>query len=404
MNSRERVRAVLNHQIPDRVPNGLGGCETTSLHVLAYDNLQRMLKLDAKPCKVDSSMCIAVFEEPVIRAIEGDTILLASHKICESEFRGDIEDQWKEQTLWGRTFSVPATVDFRENADGSLTWLSKAWNNGAICTKTGYYFEHKQTTDLMADFDIPDPDKYHPNDTFDERLLRNLENAAKRLYEETDLSISLGEWITNLQVQPGGFVGLMVLMLEEPDIIRAVFDKYVEAALKQVKLLDQAVGKYVDMVSMVQDIGDNRGVTIGAELWREIYKPAYKKLFQGWRKITDMKVNFHSCGSVEEIMDDLIECGVHVLNPVQTSAANMSPALLKERYGKDIVFWGGAYDAQSVNPAASYEEVYEEVSRNVRTLAEGGNYIFSGVHNMPADIPEAHLKAMLDAYRDNRAY
>ena len=112
------------------------------------------------------------------------------------------------------------------------------------------------------------------------------------------------------------------------------------------------------MVSMVQDIGDNRGVTIGAQLWREIYKPAYMKLFRGWNEITDMKVNFHSCGSVEEIMSDLIECGIHVLNPVQTSAANMSPAHLKEKYGKDIVFWGGAYDAQLVSSDASYEDVY----------------------------------------------
>ena len=88
MNSRERVRAVLNHQIPDRVPNGLGGGETTSLHVPVYDNLQKMLGVERKSPKVNSSMCIAVFEEPVIRAVEGDTILLASNKFCKSEYRG----------------------------------------------------------------------------------------------------------------------------------------------------------------------------------------------------------------------------------------------------------------------------------------------------------------------------
>jgi len=404
MTSRERVRAVLNHQIPDWVPNGLGGCETSSLHVLTYDNLQKMMGVERKPPKIDSCMCIAIFEEPVIRAIDGDILLLASHKFCESEYRGDIEDQWKETELWGRTFSVPKSVNFQKNDDGSLTWLSHMWNGGAVCTKTSYYFEHTEFTDLMADFQVPNPDDFRPCDTFDERLLRNLENTVKRLYEETDLSLSLGEWVTNLQVQPGGFAGHMILMMEEPDVMKEILDHYVDAALKQVTLLDQAIGKYVDMASMVQDIGDNRGVTIGAPLWREIYKPAYKKLFQGWKQRTNMKINFHCCGSIEEIMGDLIECGLEVLNPVQTSAANMTPALLKERYGKDIVFWGGAYDAQSMPADAPYEYVYRTVYDNIKTFAAGGNYIFSGVHNLPAALSDTHLKALLDAYRDARMY
>ena len=87
MNSRERIRAVLNHEVPDRVPNGLGGCETTSLHVLAYDNLQRMLGVERKPPKVDSCMCIAVFEEPVIEFSYkndalGDPLLNTDHALA----------------------------------------------------------------------------------------------------------------------------------------------------------------------------------------------------------------------------------------------------------------------------------------------------------------------------------
>ncbi len=65
----ERVRAVLNHQIPDHVPNGLGGCEISGLHVLTYDHLQTMLGCERRPPKVDSSMCITVLEEPVISSI-----------------------------------------------------------------------------------------------------------------------------------------------------------------------------------------------------------------------------------------------------------------------------------------------------------------------------------------------
>lgn len=401
MNSRERVQAVLNHQLPDRVPNGLGGCETAGLHLIAYDNLQKMLGVRARPPRLNTFMTNAVFEEPVIRAMDGDIILLASPNMCKSELRGDVAEQWKEQKLWGKTFSVPVRDHFRECADGSILWES--WGN-AICPKGTFFFDYKDEGNLLAEFEVPDPDQFHPRDTIDERILRNLEREAKRLYEETDLAICLGESITDLQVAPGGMVGSMILMLEEPDIMCAFLEKSVEAGLKQIALLEQAVGKYVDILSIAHDLGDNRGVTIGPQLWREIYKPYYKKFFQGWRDLTDMKINLHSCGAVSDILGDLIECGVQLLNPVQTSAANMSAGSLKERFGKDIIFWGGGYDAQLVNVNASYDEVYQAVYNNIKILGAGGNYIFAGVHNLPANIPEHHLKAMIDAYRDARTY
>ncbi|MBQ4353787.1 MAG: hypothetical protein IJC71_02725 [Clostridia bacterium] len=402
MTSRERVRAVLHHQLPDRVPNGLGGCETEGLHIVAYDKLQNVLGLERKPPRMDTFMTNAVFEEPVIRAMDGDIILLASPNMCASELRGnDIADQWKEQKLWGRTFSVPVRERFCEREDGSIIWETRG---NAVNPAGTYFFDHAGVTDLFADFQVPDPDQFNPRDTLDDRMLRRLEDAAKRLYEETDLSICLGETICDLQIAPGGMIGSMILMKEEPDVMRALLDKCTDAALKQIALLEQAVGKYVDILSIAHDLGDNRCVTIGAPLWREIYKPYYKKLFTGWRKITDMKVNLHSCGSISAIISDLIECGMQVLNPVQTSAADMSPAFLKERFGKDIVFWGGAYDAQLIPESASYEEVYRTVYDNVKILGEDGGFIFSGVHNLPATIPESHLAAMLDAYRAARAY
>ena len=401
MTSRERVRKVLNHQLPDRVPNGLGGCETVGLHLLAYDNLQRLLGVEVKPPRLDTFMTNAVFEEPVIRAMDGDIILLASPNMCGSQLRGDVAQQWKEQKLWGKTFSVPVREHFRENSDGSTTWITRG---NAVCPEGGLYFDHKGNTDLLADFDVPDPDTYHPRDTISDEMLRHLEDQAKRLYEETDLSICLGESVTDLQVQPGGMIGAMVLMMEEPEIMQAFLEKSMEAGLKQIALLDQAVGKYVDILSIAHDFGDNRGVTIGADLWRKIYKPYYKQYFEGWKRVTDMKINLHSCGSIVSIMGDLIECGVQVVNPIQTSAADMEAASLKDRFGQNVIFWGGAYDAQQIPRSDTYEEAYRKVFQNIKTLGAGGNYIFGGVHNLPGDVPETHLKAMIDAYRDARDY
>lgn len=404
MTSRERVRAVLNHRLPDRIPNGLGGNETAGLHVAAYDKLLSVLGLPTIPPKMNTFAANALFEDPVLSTMEGDIILLASTKL----FPGNLHDDsiWHEQKLWGKTIRVHKQASFRENPDGSVSWVepTHGWNHGLLCPQGSYYFDHKTTTQLDVDFEIPDPDDYRPSGDIPDETLRLLEEVAKKLYNETPYSICMGEIGTTLQIQPGGFAGHMILMMEEPEIMKQILFNFADAAIHEIKLVNQAIGKYADMATLVQDIGDNRGVTIGTELWREIYKPAYRHLLQNWHKETDMKVMFHTCGSVESILSDLIECGVDILNPVQTSAANMSLPLLKERYGKDLIFWGGAYDAQSVPLTATYEEVYRLVSDNVRILGADGNFIFAGVHNLPATIPEHHLKAMLDAFVDHRSY
>lgn len=402
MTSRERVQRVLSHQLPDQIPNGWGGCETAGLHVLAYEKLQNLLGLPNTPPRIDTFMTNAVFEQDVIEAMGGDILLIASPRMCKAPLRRENwQSQWKEQKLWGHTFRIPVQDFFEERPDGAVIWKTAG---EVVCPKGAFFFDDGKGTDLMADFDIPDPDQFHPPMELPEEQLRDLEETAKRLYEETDLALCLGETITDLQVQPGGMIGSMILMKQEPEIMKEFLEKSLESALSQLKQLDEAVGKYVDILSIAHDFGDNRGITIGEELWREIYKPYYRELFQGWKKLTKMKINLHSCGSVHAILPDLVECGVEIYNPVQTSAAGMEPANLKKRFGKDLIFWGGGYDAQKFRPEDTYEEVYQKTQTVLDTFKAGGNYIFSGVHNLPADVPQLHLKAVLDAFRDSRAY
>ena len=87
MTSRERVRAVLEHRIPDRVPNGLGGCETAGMHIITYDKLQQLFDCEHTPPRLDTFMVNAVFEEPVIKAMQGDIILLDSPRMCTAPLR-----------------------------------------------------------------------------------------------------------------------------------------------------------------------------------------------------------------------------------------------------------------------------------------------------------------------------
>lgn len=400
MTSRERVRAVLNHEMPDRIPNGLGGCETAGMHVITYDKLQALLGLKRVPPRLDTFMTNAVFEPEVLAAMGGDILLVDSHRMCPSPLRGHWEKEWKEQELWNKTFRVPVSEQFEVHSDGSITWLT----TNTHCPAGSWFFNSGGHADLLEDFDFPSPDDYNPPLDLPESTLRRLEETARGLYEETEFSLCMGETITDLQYLPGGMVGGMVYLLEEPDEMAEILEKSVHSALSQLKLLEQAVGKYVDILSIAHDFGDNRCVTMGAPLWRRIYKPYYKKLFEGWKKISNMKINLHSCGAIHEILPDLIECGLDVYNPVQISGDGMDPSELKAKFGKDLVFWGGAYDTQLNPPTDTYGKVYSRVFETIRSLSKDSGYIMAGVHNLPPEVPEEHIQAILDAWKDCSEY
>jgi uroporphyrinogen decarboxylase len=391
---------VINHGIPDRVPNGLGGCETAGLHIVAYDRLQKMLPVSPQPPRIDTFMTNAVFEPELIDAIEGDVLLIASPHMCRAPLWGDnYHKQWKEQKLWGRTFRIPVSEQFKTRDDGGILWET----TGSVNPAGTFYFDWPGTTDLLKDFDYPVPEDFNPSDSFSDAFLRELEETAKKLYEETEYSLSLGETLTDLQYQPGGNIGRMVLLKENPELMKVYLSKAVEASLKQIALLEQAVGKYVDILNIADDIGDNRGVTIGEDLWREIYKPFYRKLFSGWHERSGIKINLHCCGSIYSILDDLLECGLDIYNPVQISARDMEPARLKEKFGRDLVFYDGDYDAQLMKGCGG-EEVYAHVKNNLTLFKQNGGHIFAGVHNLPPDMPGDHLRAFLQAWKDHRDY
>ena len=114
-------------------------------------------------------------------------------------------------------------------------------------------------------------------------------------------------------------------------------------------------------------------------------------------------MGLHSCGAIKELIPDLIEAGVQVLNPIQISAKGMDPRELKERFGKDLVFWGGGADMQgAVNAAKTPEEVYRHVREMLDIFAPGGNYIFTQVHNILDNIEPEKVIAIYQAALDYR--
>jgi uroporphyrinogen decarboxylase len=119
---------------------------------------------------------------------------------------------------------------------------------------------------------------------------------------------------------------------------------------------------------------------------RKIYKPYLKRLYDFQHSKTNAKVFHHSCGSIYDIIPDLIETGVDILNPIQRSAKNMDINKLKKEFGNELVLWGGAIDVQQVFPSASLEEIEEEAKRAIEVMAPGGGYVFVPTHNIQPDV------------------
>lgn len=398
MTSRERVNKVLNHEIPDYLPNGWGGCETAGLHVLPYNELVAALGLPPRAPRVDTFMFNAVMDEDVLLKMQGDMLMIASPRMCARPLRGTVG--WNRHELFGT--EIELTDNFSLEHTPSMSYLL---NNGvrfAQCPIGGTYYDTIPKGDMFDFEEVPDPADFHPSHDFPDEKLRELEKIARAAYESTEFSLVMGETVTDLQLTPGGMIGWYEALLNEPEITDEYLDKAAEAGIAQIKLIDQAVGKYCSMMCIAHDLGDSRGVTMGAELFRSRYKPFYKKLFDGWHRNTNMKINMHSCGAISEIIPDLVEIGLDVLNPVQISASGMEAETVRALAGDKLVLHGGAFDCIQTPPDTDPEKVYEQVRKNIGILGGNGNFLFAGVHNTAATTPRSHIEAVLRAYSDMR--
>jgi uroporphyrinogen decarboxylase len=132
-------------------------------------------------------------------------------------------------------------------------------------------------------------------------------------------------------------------------------------------------------------------------MYRDLILPRARQLYRYTRENSTVKVFLHSCGAIYDFLPDLIDAGVEVINPVQTSAAGMDPKKLKNEFGKDLVFWGGGIDTQHTLPEGNPAEVKAVVEKNCRIFMPGGGFIYNQIHNMLDTVPPENIVAMYEA-------
>jgi uroporphyrinogen decarboxylase len=110
----------------------------------------------------------------------------------------------------------------------------------------------------------------------------------------------------------------------------------------------------------------------------------------------------HSCGSISELLPDLIDIGVEIINPVQTSAGGMEPERLKKEFGRDITFWGGGCDTQQMLPYGTPQEIDRHVKERIEIFAPDGGFVFAQIHNIVSNVPPENIVAMYEAVKKYR--
>jgi uroporphyrinogen decarboxylase len=159
-----------------------------------------------------------------------------------------------------------------------------------------------------------------------------------------------------------------------------------------------ALGKYIHYTSSGDDFATQSSLFVSPEMFRSLIKPYFKERIRYTKTFTDAAYLHHSCGSVFPLIEDLIDCGVDILNPVQPKAKDMGPELLKKTYGDKMVFHGGI-DTQEILPFGTKENIEASVRGTIEILNKNGGYIFAAAHNIQEDVPPENLVAMLEAAR-----
>lgn len=400
MNSRERLETALAHREPDRIPVDLGASESSGIHGVAYNKLKAHLGLTGGRTQIyDLSQMIAKVEPEVLDRVGADAIPL----LIEPR-------QWKPWTLPdGSACEVPAGADLRRTATGDAELLADDGTVVARCPASSFYFDtcyhplEKAATSAdieaglahLRSFDWP---------SFNDEDYEDLARKAKRLYETTDRALVGNLWVHVLAAGQilRGFENFMVDLVADKALAHALMGRLVEGYEERVRRYVEAVGPYCSVIQVNDDLGTQTGLQVSLATYREMIKPYHARLWGQIKQLSGRPLLLHSCGSIYDVIPDLLEIGVDAINPVQVAAARMDSALLKREFGRDLTFWGGGCDTQSVLERGTPRQVREEVRRRCNDLAPGGGFVFCQVHNLQPRVPVENIVAMYEAVAELR--
>jgi len=240
-------------------------------------------------------------------------------------------------------------------------------------------------------YEFPKPEVFFRPDWKEKAFKTCQENRDKFLVGSLGWGLFERSW--NLR----GFENALVDAVTEPDFYAEMLDRLTELYLA---FVEYTVDLPIDGILFGDDWGDQRGVILGPDRWRQFIKPRWAKIYKAVHDAGKIAMS-HSCGSVAEIMPDIIEIGLDVLESVQPEPAGMNPYELKKRWGDKITFWGGL-GSQSTIPFGTPQEIKAEVGKLRREMGKGGGYILAPAKALQPGTPLENAIAVYEAFTEEQ--
>lgn len=412
MTSRERILAAINHQEPDYVPLDLGATPSSGISAIAYNNLKKHIGMTEGHTRTfDVVQQVVIPEDEIIDRFGVDVIDIG-------RVFNEKDEDWYDYTLadgstaqypkWFRPEKQPNGDYLVHDAEGTLIARMPV---GATFFDQTYFPYVDDYPDDYSDLDhqigkvlwsaLVHSPWDHANDPDFWKTLRE-KTLALRAKTDKALMITCGcnlfEWGTFLR----RIDNFLMDTYADPENVEELIEQLMERHLATLKNVCESVGDIVDILRFGDDLGMDTGMFMSREKYQELFKPHHTKLNEYVHTHSNMKTFLHSCGSLYPIIPDLIEAGYDCLNPVQTTAYQMDPAVLKREFGKDITFWGGGCNTRSILNRSTPKEVYDYTTKMLNIFAPGGGYVFNQEHNIMPDVPAENLLAMYQAVADFR--
>ena len=382
LSSKERVLTAINHEQPDRVPLVIGVSNATGIKMRTYQQIKQIAGIQAP------DRYIYDWPELGTAAIDEQTM-----QRLHSDVRG-VLDLEPESVLRANRERDPHS-DYVDS-----------WGSGQTELGPDDWFP---SVHPMPNATTLEEIEAYPGwpDMSDPTRIAHVRAQAKRLAEENEYAILATPWLLFPFERAYAMQGMETFLLNmalHPDFAQALMQR-IALHCKQLMgpFLDE-LGDNVDIIKIGDDLGTQSSLMISPKMYRQILKPIHADFINFIKSRTRAKILFHSDGDVVPLIDDFIEMGVDILNPIQTSAGSMSdlPAL-KKRFGKNIAFCGGI-DSHRILPFGTVADVRAEVRRVMQILGPDGGFMLGAVHTIMNDVPAENVLAMVDAVEEFGRY
>jgi uroporphyrinogen decarboxylase len=384
MTSLERISTTLSHREPDRVPYDLAGTTVTSISPVAYRRAMAFKGLSPdydERRTIDPISQVIVPPDAALQLLKVDTRRLGAPRILH----------------WGQRVNVEGPLA-RVTDQYGCQWLMDCRKDFYFNLMSSPLSQGSDLKDVLAGYRMPNLSKER------EWLFALLDEQSRLPGPCAWVADRCCAGLLEMCLRFRGFENFYMDLALDPESSRRMFDMIADHKIEYWGL----IAEYIEarglqhstvVVSECDDLGAQESLLVSPEMLRSlVFPPMRRHLAFIKKRMPWVKIFFHSCGAVREVLSDFIEMGVDILNPVQYTAAGMDLSNLKKDFGKDLVFWGGGVDTQGILSKGTPRQVADEVKRTMDILAPGGGFVFTPVHNVQEDVPPGNFWAMWEAW------